>query len=254
MPCATLNVASSRSPAAASASVTVPSGAISVTGVFWLVETDPDTCGDHRRIIDRRDVDRRGRKVAALRPVIHHPADAAAGIGAEARRVVAARGERDRFQRRLILRNRRRPAQRQHPAPLVAAGNAVLIGEVENIPGQQAARDTHRRRGQRRAISITDRQRRINRRRNRLQLGIANRIAGIADHRRLIDRCNSDRGRGLAAVDQYAPSLTTAEAAAGVGAEVGRVLAARGVLNPIKQRLVLRKRRRVPVNYRTPVA
>ena len=43
VPCATLNVASSRSPAAASASVTVPSGAISVTGVFWLVETDPDT-------------------------------------------------------------------------------------------------------------------------------------------------------------------------------------------------------------------
>jgi Kef-type K+ transport system membrane component KefB len=43
VPCATLKVANRRSVGAASTSVTVPVGAASATGVFKLVETDPDT-------------------------------------------------------------------------------------------------------------------------------------------------------------------------------------------------------------------
>ena len=43
LPCATLKVANRRSLGAASTSLTTPLGATSGTGVFWLVETVPDT-------------------------------------------------------------------------------------------------------------------------------------------------------------------------------------------------------------------
>src|SRR6478736_2069881 len=149
VPCDTLNVASSRSPAAASTSLTVPLGAISVTAVFWLVVTDPDTA-----LITGASLTAVMLMVVVATVVLLSCPSLTTQLMlrlASVPKLVGLwlLGERDRFQRRLILRQRRRPGERQHPAAVEPA-DAVLVSKVENIASQKAAADRHRRTGQRR--------------------------------------------------------------------------------------------------------
>ena len=112
----------------------------------------------HRGVVDRGDVQRAGRGTAVQGAVIDGPGDRAAGVGAEAGRVVAGRGESDRLQRRLVIGDRGAAGEGEHAgAAVVAAGDAVLGAEVQRVAGEEAA-DRDRGTRQRRAVGVAQRQ------------------------------------------------------------------------------------------------
>ena len=112
------------------------------------------------------------------------PVDPARQVGAVIGRIEIGRAEAHALERRLILRQRRRSRQRQHAGRgVVAARDAVLVGEVERIAAQETARDRNRRAAQRRTARVGDGEAGVERRR-RAALRIAHRIAGAAQRRR----------------------------------------------------------------------
>ena len=96
----------------------------------------------------------------------------------------------------LVLRQTCLASQHQHPGGgVIAAGDAVLVGEAEYVlSGHEIAGDLHRRAGQIGAVNIGDGDRRIDRRRG-LVLGVTQRAGMSIQHRRVVHRPDVDDRR-----------------------------------------------------------
>ena len=94
----------------------------------------------------------------------HDPRDRTAGPGAIHRRVFTRARIGHTAQRRLILDQRRRARERERSrAGVVAARNAILIGETQHIPGDHAV-DHHHRPGQLQVVPIGEHHRGVHHR------------------------------------------------------------------------------------------
>ncbi len=95
------------------------------------------------------------------------------------------------FERRLVVGEARRARQREYAAG-VAAGDAVLVREIQRVAGLQDAADGHRRACKRRAARICDRQRRVHRLRGPAQR-VVHSVAGSGQNGRLIGGGKRDK-------------------------------------------------------------
>src|SRR5262249_48601753 len=137
--------------------------------------------GEHRCVVDRRDVDCGDQARTVRYAVVHEPADRAAQDAGKVRIVVRQVVEGDRAQRRLVLRNGGGAGQRQHAEyGIVCPVYVVLIAEVQRVAGLPAE-DGDPGADQVRVVAVAERHAGTDGDRRRL-LDVANRGAA-RDHR-----------------------------------------------------------------------
>src|SRR6201999_3446981 len=135
--------------------------------------------GDDGRVVDRRDVHRRGAGVAVQRAVIDGVIDGAVGAG----RIVAAVEIGDGIQDLLVMRLGIAAGQRQHAGGGgvgLADGGAGDVGVQHVLPGRAAGADRHGGGGYVGVVDVGHGDRRVDHG-GGLVLGVVQRAAGCRD-------------------------------------------------------------------------
>ena len=186
-------------------------------------------------------VERGGLSGAGERAVVDHPRDRPVGVDAGIGRVAAVRDVGDAIEHLLVIRQRVVAGQGQHPGRCIIARRDAGSRHVgrQHVAREEAAADRYRRRLEELVVDVAHRRTR-RQRHGRVILGIGGRRRNVAERRRGILRRDGERGGRGGAVERAVVDHPR-DRAVGVDAEIGRVGAARGVLNRIERRLPLRQ-------------